>query len=229
MSNEDARNELKSTLERNMASSPGFTAARKDPIVRWLFAKAVEEAEVNRTSRRERLDWPYGSVPHFVLAHGRLAKGWRPLPSGTGLEYGEWQMCFENSLFQAGKPPLNLGYAEGYFATPTWNDIEPVLPHAWNTDSDGEVVDRTLRPRAVIRAEILAKHGRSPHPGELKDGEADAEVRYFGVGFDCEEVLYASIKTVGSFIDRKETNWPLLRDQDGIVRRVVRHWGSARP
>jgi len=211
----DARSKIQQVLAASLETNENFVASKSDPLVQALFSLAVEKAVFAREQGTSQ-DWPFGSIEHFVLAHGRLAKGWRPLP--RGFAYGPLNLCFENSLRTV--LDCNLGYVEGFVLRGNGIPVQ----HAWNVSPDGEVVDVTLRSPAevaALAAELLADQE------SLSSAVAvvpEDETRYFGVGFDPLYLIKLSLEGVAPAIDCWMKKWPLLRDEAGIVAKVVRRW-----
>ena len=89
------------------------------------------------------LDWtqsrnlPYDSLEVFVLMHGHPYTG-QPLPSS--FRKGGFKLCFANSARMAERH-RELTYVEGFANAPMLH--ERIVHHAWCTDKNGMVYDRT--------------------------------------------------------------------------------------
>lgn len=127
-------------------------------------------------------DGPHG----FVLEHGTAWTGELRMPAG--MMAGAPKMCFGNAITTGVLEDLR--YVEGYA-------MHAKLPmpvhHAWNLDSDGQVIDVTWSP--------LAR--------ELDLGP----VAYLGVVFSIERADDATWNGDANVLDDDQRGWPLLRQR----------------
>ena len=80
---------------------------------------------------------PYDPIEAFVLRHGRHFRG-QPLPSC--FRKGSFRACYANSARMAERH-RELTYVEGFANAPMLH--ERIVHHAWCTDKNGLVYDRT--------------------------------------------------------------------------------------
>jgi hypothetical protein len=104
-----------------------------------------EEYQFNLLSLRESLaeqaTWypllpglMYTSLFDFVLQHGH---DYRPVAWSGKCQRGVERQCYGNAITAGGR--LGLKYVEGVAVTPDGD----VIPHAWNADTDDELIDTT--------------------------------------------------------------------------------------
>lgn len=103
----------------------------------------------------------YRGPADFVLREGRW---WPPGPRPAGMPQGAPKACYGNAIGAALE--YDLPYIQGYATSP----VDPLLvvPHAWNADAEGNVVDVTWHPTgsaylgvelSVERADDATWHG----------------------------------------------------------------------
>ena len=103
-------------------------------LVEQLEDIARQLRSLDRTRTR---NLPYDSIEAFVLKYGRHFKG-QPLPAR--FRKGGFKLCFANSARMAERH-RELTYVEGFANAPMLR--ERIVHHAWCTDKDGLVYDRT--------------------------------------------------------------------------------------
>lgn len=150
------------------------------------LVNVLEAIRSVRTDGRGRPEgWAYDCPEHFVLEHG----GWfEPIGLPEEFEYGQIKRCYANSietLLMADR----LTYVEGY----TLGMGIPVH-HAWVTDEEGRLIDRTLPTGDDER------RGREPFAGA-----------YLGVRFPVELAYDSIVNGTGSVLDDWERGWPVFR------------------
>lgn len=87
----------------------------------------------------DRAGLVYRGPADFVLREGRW---WPPRPRPAGIMQGAPKACYGNAIGAAVK--YGLRYVQGYAVSPV--ELQLVVPHAWNADADGNVVDLTWNP-----------------------------------------------------------------------------------
>jgi len=122
--------------------------------------------------------WFYYGFYDFVLREGRF---FTPRPRPADSRQGAAEEPFLNSLMNAAAQQLE--YVEGYAVQESLSI--PVL-HAWNSDSQGLVIDTTWDPPGVAYLGVVI-------PRTLVFAASDDEGR------------------IGSSIDNWRQDWPLLR------------------
>lgn len=141
--------------------------------------RAHLRAETWERRRAAELGFEYRGPADFVLRHGR----WWPVgPFRRDLPRGPERHCYGTSI--GAVVLLGLRYVEGYAVHQAAPD--DVIPHAWNADEDGRVVDLTWVP-----------HG----------------VAYLGVEFCIERADDASWYGDACVLDDFHRGWPLLRSR----------------
>jgi hypothetical protein len=126
-----------------------------------------------------RLGLVYRGPADFLLQHGRW---WKPAPRPAGMPQGARKACYGNAI--GGAVMLDLRYVQGYAISP----VEPELPipHAWNANADGNVVDLTWWPVGIV---------------------------YFGVELSAERADDGTWNGNAEPIDDRLRGWPLLRER----------------
>ena len=97
--------------------------------------RALREALAEQSKRYPLLPGlVYTSLYDFVLQHGRE---YRPQPWPRENQRGADRQCYGNALILAGR--YGLKYVEGVAVSP----FGAVIPHGWNSNSAGELIDST--------------------------------------------------------------------------------------
>lgn len=87
----------------------------------------------------DRAGLVYRGPADFVLREGRW---WPPRPRPAGMIQAAPRACYGNAI--GGVFEYGLRYVQGYATSPASPDF--VVPHAWNADEAGNVVDLTWNP-----------------------------------------------------------------------------------
>ena len=182
-----------------MDSKPEFDLPVRSVITREERAQvsdigrkcAITEAEATlrsylKESLRTRFNtspckptaWFYYGFYDFVLREGRF---FTPRPQPSDIRRGAAGEPFLNSLMNASTKQLS--YVEGYAVT---ESSSTSVLHAWNSGSDGFVVDTTWHPVGVAYLGVVI-------PNTLVYASTDEEGR------------------IGSSIDNWRRHWPLLQ------------------
>lgn len=157
------------------------------------------ETELRRQLERLRDAWPRGQAglhyrgpADFVLRHGTWFK---PAPYPYAIPPGLPKGCYGNSLYKA--VAHGLRYIEGYMLMPhvlgageeklyVLDDpaLGLIIPHAWNADATGGLIDSTLENGALA---------------------------YLGVEFSVERADDCTWNGDACVIDDFVRRWPLLQ------------------
>lgn len=130
-------------------------------------------------SQSERFGLVYRGPADFVLQEGRW---WKPEPTPAGMRRGIPKACYGTSI--AGALLYGLRYVQGYAVSPVTAGF--VVPHAWNADANGNVVDLTWNPVGAA---------------------------YLGVEFSVERADDATWNGDAEVINDYQRRWPLLRER----------------
>lgn len=128
----------------------------------------------------------YRGPADFVLRHG---ESFEPRPLPDEYEYGAPKACYGNAIVLAAT--RGLGYVEGYARGP----FGLAIPHAWNTDDEGRLIDVTWS--AIFDDGVRA---------------AIPDSAYLGVRFSLGRADDATWNGDGSVLDDWKRRWPLLRE-----------------
>lgn len=136
-----------------------------------------------RAGRMTPVTYAYTGWPQFVRLEGREFEA-RPCPRRLHMRPG---YCYGNAIVTAVHE--GLAYVEG-MAIPSLNF--PAVPHAWNLDAEGRVVDTSWA--AVERQTPIA--GRA----------------YLGIAFSVRRADEATWDGDANVLDDWKRKWPLLRE-----------------
>ena len=128
----------------------------------------------------------YNGPEDFVLQHGEW---FEPIPLPAEFEYGPPKTCFGTSIALAAMKGLT--YVEGFAY---WSGAGFPIPHAWNTDESGRLIDATWR--AVHEATGV----RLPMQGAA----------YLGLRFSLGRADDATWNGDGSILDDWQRRWPIF-------------------
>lgn len=139
------------------------------------------------SEQAERVGTIYRGPADFILQHG---EEFEPQALPEEYEYGAPKLCFANALILAATSGLVYvqGYAFGPFGLP--------IPHAWNVDAEGGLVDTTWQ------SEETDSGLRVPMPGSA----------YLGVRFSVGRADDALWNGDADVVDDWQRRWPLLRE-----------------
>lgn len=146
---------------------PRYTIRSHLRLVRWPAAKS------------EHLGLAYRGPADFVLRHGRW---WTPRPRPAGLPQAMPRACYGNAI--GGAVLYGFRYVQGYAVHSAAPDLP--VPHAWNADAGGNVVDLTWNPVGIA---------------------------YLGVELSAERADDGTWNGDADPLDDWRRGWPLLRSR----------------
>jgi hypothetical protein len=107
-----------------------------------LRSHLAKQRDLMGGQMKDRRQFHYQGISDFILREGQF---FEPRPLQNGLDYMEINHCYKNAFWTALQE--GFAYVEGYAMS---SSLGLPMLHAWNSDSDGFVVDRTWNPHGRV-------------------------------------------------------------------------------